>query len=286
MKKFGIARYALVLAVVIMLALEVGSIGTALYADEETGVSISDLLSEDNDAGVSPSTGTSNTTSNNDKQSNNANIIDSITESMDYSKADSEAVTKAGSAINKYVGWVIKILAYVITAGLTLSIMIDIVYIVIPVSRKYLANGYMGNAAAGGTPQTNGMNNNLTPGMGMPGMGMGMGMNAGMGMNRYGAMNGMGGMGGMADSQMAARNQPSGGRIQFLSNAALNAVATESVLGTDGKGQSAFKVYVSDMIVKLIITAVLITLCLTGIVSKLGFMLGDFIVNLVSKINF
>jgi hypothetical protein len=171
--------------------------------------------------------------------------------------------------------------------------LLDIIYVTIPISRTYLANGYMGNSQAAGGPQQ-GMMGGMPGGMmgGMPGGMMGGGMMGGgmMGRGRYGMGGGMMGagmgmgMGGM-DSQMAMQNQPARGRIQFVSNAALNAVATESVVGTDGKGQSAFKVYLSDMLVSSVATGILIVLCITGVMQKFGFVIGDFIVNVISKIS-
>ena len=114
-------------------------------------------------------------------------------------------------------------------------------------------------------------------GYGRRGYGGGMmgGMNNGMGMG-----------GGMMDAQMASQNQPMRGRIQFVSNAALNAVATESVLGPDGKGQSAFKTYCKDMVVSLIAAPVLLVLCVTGAIANIGFGIGAFVANVASNIRF
>ena len=112
---------------------------------------------------------------------------------------------------------------------------------------------------------------------------------AGLG-SRYGGMGmgmGMGGsMMGAADAQTAAQNQPARGRIQFVSNAALNAVATESVIGPDGKGQSAFKTYSKEMIVSLVAAPALLVLCVTGAIAKIGFGIGSLIADVATKIKF
>lgn len=286
MKKKGILDYVAMYLLVAMLALQTTSLTTTLFATETNGPELSDILDNtDTTSGTTDTTPDSTTTGVEDQGSS---VIDGITSNLDYSKGDSKIVKEFGSKLNYYVGIVVQCIAYVITAGLTLSKLIDIIYIAIPISRTYLANGYMGNSAAAGTPNQMG---------GMPGMGMSGGMMGGpgmmgggmMGRGRYGMSGGMTGAGmsmGGTDQGMAMQNQPARGRVQFVSNAALNAVATESVVGTDGKGQSAFKVYFSDMLVSSIAVGILIVLCITGIMAKFGFAIGEFIVSVVSKISF
>ena len=287
MKRKFLKDYLLALLLVTLFSIQSVVLAGSLSAKGNKGSSLDELISEtDKSTTETQSDSGKSDTSASDEAKNNQ-LIDGLKNSVDYSAAaDSKIVEKASTGINKVVGIAIQIIAYAITGFMTVSKLLDLFYIAIPVSRKWLANGYMGNAAAAGTP-------NSTPsgmGMGMGGMGMGgmsMGMGGmGMGGSRYGGMGmGMNGMTG-GDSQMAAQNQPARGRIQLVSNAALNAVATESVIGTDGKGQSAFKVYVSDMVVSIIITGVLIALLITGVLSKLGFVIGDFLVVLFSKISF
>lgn len=264
------------------------NVSTVLFASS-TGdaVSISDLLSETATQPTSESSTVKNSSTDDDDDNND--IISDITSNLDYSKGNNEIVKQAGQTINYYVGVAVQILTYVITAALTVCKLLDIAYIAIPPFRKYLANGYVGNAAVAGT-QRQGMMNSPMAGGGMMNNPMAGGMMnnpmaGGMyGRGRYGmGMNGAMGM--QADGQMAANNQPALGRIQLVSNAALNAVATESVLGTDGKGQSAWKVYFSDMLVNCVVVGILIILCLTGVMTKFGFVIGDFIVNTVSKIS-
>lgn len=286
MKKKGILDYVAMYLLVAMLALQTTSLTTTLFATETNGPELSDILDNtDITSGTTDTTPDSTATGAEDQGSS---VIDGITSNLDYSKGDSKIVKEFGSKLNYYVGIVVQCIAYVITAGLTLSKLIDIIYIAIPISRTYLANGYMGNSAAAGTPNQMG---------GMPGMGTGGGMMGGPGMmgggmmghGRYGMRGGMMGAGmgmGGTDQSMAMQNQPARGRVQFVSNAALNAVATESVVGTDGKGQSAFKVYFSDMLVSSIAVGILIVLCITGIMAKFGFVIGEFIVSVVSKISF
>ena len=179
---------------------------------------------------------------------------------------DASGNTKAQSAIRKVASKIVAIVSYFLVAFLAVRVVLDLVYIALPFTRSFLSNGYGGNAAAGGGGM--GMQQPGMGGMGMGGMGMGR-----MGMGRMG-MGGMGaGMG--AGGQMGAN--PAMGRIQWVSNAALNAVAAEAMPGPDGKPQSAFKMYAKDMIVVLVITPILLTLAVTGVLSNLGFFLGDLI---------
>ena len=214
-----------------------------------------------------------------DVQEDKNSIIDALSQGADMSKVNDKAAT-VGNVISEWVGIVIQIISYVIIAGLALRIMLDLMYIGLPFTRSLLANGYMGNPNAGGQPNQ------------QQGMGIGMGMGTGMGMggygSRYGGMgSGMGtgmgmGMGGMQNNmisnQTAMNNQPKMGRMQLVSNAALNAVAIENTVGPDGETHNPFKIYVKDMVVILTLTPILITLAATGILAKLGFALAGLLV--------
>jgi hypothetical protein len=119
---------------------------------------------------------------------------------------------------------------------------------------------------------------------GMNGMsgGMGGGFGGGMGgfgggMNRGGMGMGMSGMGGMGGQQQ----QGAGLKIQWVSNAALNAVASESTPGPNGP-QNAFKIYAKDMIIVLVITPIFLVLAVTGALTNLGFVLGDALVDFIA----
>lgn len=214
----------------------------------------------------------------------NKDLISSVQEATDLSDV-SPGAQKINKGINKVASFIVQVIAYLITAGLVVRIVIDLCYIGLPFTRSFLANGYQGNsqAGAGGMPNQGMMGG----GMGMGGMngGMGMGgygMRGGYGMNRMGGM-GMGGMGmGGMQGQMGA--QPAMGRIQWVSNAALNAAAAESVVGPDGKAVSPFKAYMKDMTVVLIITPVLLVLAISGALTDLGFLLGDLLANAIEGI--
>lgn len=208
------------------------------------------------------------------------NQVDALKEATNLNES-SEGAKKINQGIKSIASFVVQVLAYAVTALLVLRVLLDLAYICLPFTRSFLANGYGGNAQAGGG---NGM-----PGMGSPmgGMGMGgMGMNRGMGMGGMGGMgmNGMNGMGmgGMQQSQPGA--SPAMGRIQWVSNPALNAVAAETVVGPDGKAISPMKMYAKDMIVILILAPTFLVLAITGSLTNLGLLIGDMLSSAISNI--
>ncbi len=288
----------LAVAALCVSGLLVGGIFNTAFADGTTK-SISDMLSgTDTEAAKAPSEdGGLFGNSSESKSSSGESLIDDIANNMDYSAPEREEIKKFGELVQKIASFIIQGAAYVFTALMVIHKVLDIIYITIPFSRTTLANGYMGNAAAAGT-QAQTMNPGMTGGVGMGGYGggyggLGGGYGGGFGGGyggRYGGGYGSMGMGGSmmgaSDAQMAAQNQPARGRIQFVSNSALNAVATESVIGPDGKGQSAFKTYSKDMIVSLIAAPTLLVLSITGAIAKIGFGLGSLIADIATKIKF
>lgn len=198
---------------------------------------------------------------------------------------------RAGAALKNIVGSIIALLGYVITLGLVLRVMMDLTYIGLPFSRKLLGNGYVGNARAGDASASGGMG-------GMGGMGGigGMGSMGGMG-GRFGGFGGgygsYGGMGrfgggyggpmnspGMSQDQMGAMT----GRLQLVSNAALNAAISETSVDVDGKNMNPFKIYFKDMVVVLVITPILLVLSVSGVLYHVGLMAGSGVANIISGI--
>lgn len=216
--------------------------------------------------------------------------IENTKNAADLTSVDTKGADKVNEGIRTVAAFIVRILSYFLTAFLVVRVILDLVYIALPFTRSILSNGYAGNPAAGGSGmgmQQPGMGGMGSPmgGMGMGGMGMGgMGMRGGYGMNRMG----MGGMGGMGMNGMGAQGQmgasPAMGRVQWISSAALNAVAAEQMPGPDGKPQSALKAYAKDMMVVLIITPVLLTLAITGVLTNLGFLIGDIIAKGITSI--
>jgi len=237
---------------------------------------------------VENSTGTNNNTDENkvDTYNKNKGFIDGLNKAADVS-ADVEGVENVTAGAKTAVAFVVQIIAYLITILLALRVVLDLMYIALPFTRTFLGNGYMGNAQAGAGGMPNSMSMGGWGGMGMGGMG-GIGGRYG---RRYG-MGGMSGMGGMgmaggmnAGVGMGAGQQPNViGRIQWVSNAALNAVAGENIVGPDGKAVSPFKLYIKDMIVVLILVPILITLAVTGALTSLGFVIAQVVVDGIAKI--
>lgn len=219
--------------------------------------------------------------------------IENTKNAADLTSVDTKGADKVNDGIRTVAAFIVRILSYFLTAFLVVRVILDLVYIALPFTRSVLSNGYAGNPAAGGSGmgmQQPGMGGMGSPmggmGMGMGGMGMGgmgMGMRGGYGMNRMGM-----GMGGMGMNGMGAQGQmgasPAMGRVQWISSAALNAVAAEQMPGPDGKPQSALKAYAKDMMVVLIITPVLLTLAITGVLTNLGFLIGDIIAKGITSI--
>lgn len=210
--------------------------------------------------------------------------IENTKDAADLTNVDTKGASKVNEGIKTVAAFIVKILSYFLTAFLVVRVLLDLVYIALPFTRSMLSNGYAGNAAAGGAGM-GGMGGMGSPMGGMGGMGgMSMGMRGGYGMNRMG-MGGMGmgsPMGGMGGSQMGA--SPAMGRVQLVSTAALNSVASENMPGPDGRPQSALKAYAKDMAVTLVITPILLVLAITGVLSNLGFLLGDVIARGIASI--
>lgn len=247
----------------------------AFNASAEGGQSIDDVINGNNTS-VSQDVGTNGDNGAAANQDQNANYDGAdlgggvgadlggssggpmVDEIKDATKIDgtSAGATKINRGIKKVASFIIQILSYLLTILLTLRVLCDLIYIVIPFSRGILGGGAQ---PAGGQPGMGGQ-----AGMGMNGMGMsGMGM-GGMGMN--GMAGGMGGQPGMAGQQ--------GSGFTIVSNAAINAIQQPTPL----------KFYAKDMTITLIIVPILIILAVTGVLADLGFMLGGLIAKMIGGI--
>jgi len=270
-------RRTITLILAVLLALSSTAI-IALGTD-----SLDDVLNNvEQQEQVENSTRTNNNTDENkvDTYNKNKGFIDGLNKAADVS-TEVEGVANVTARAKKAVAFVVQIIAYLITILLALRVVLDLMYIALPFTRTFLGNGYMGNAQAGAGGIPNSMSMGGMGGMGMGGMGgrYGGGMGMGMGMNpgMAGGMNA--GMG------MGAGQQPNvTGRIQWASNAALNAVAGENIVGPDGKAVSPFKLYIKDTIVVLILVPILITLAVTGALTSLGFVIAQVVVDGIAKI--
>ena len=289
-----------------MLLLSIPSV--SLYASSlDDVISGSSQQVEQSVTTPTPSTEQNVTSSNSggSTQVNNEDYISAIHNATNLGEPSPEA-----NAINQYIkkgaSFFIQVVSYFITAFLAVTIMIDMMYITLPFTRVFLANGYTGSVQAGvgmadggtgfgaGQPGMNGgmMGGNMMGGMnsGMNGgmMGGGYGRYGG-GYGRYGGgMNG-GMMGGNQMNQMNQMQQMHGknpilGRVQLVSSAALDAVAAESTPGMDNKPDSALKVYAKKKVVELVLTPILLVLAISGALVDLGFLLGDLLVDGIAQI--
>ena len=210
------------------------------------------------------------------------NYIDNNLMSNDLTKNVDQTAQQINQGIYKIAQILTQIIAYALTIMLTLRTLVDLTYIAVPFARGFLANGYAGNAQAGGGAGAMGRG-------GMGGMGMSSGFGGGMGMSSYGGggYGGYGGnrMGGMAGNPGMANQQGTmTGRIQWVSDAALNAVAAGTSVDQNGKAVSPFKQYAKDMTVTLVAVPILLVLALTGAMTNLGFIIGKAIAAALGKL--
>lgn len=240
------------------------------YASEQNSIpSLDEVVS-----GVTNNT-TEETASNSkgskvDVEGNKKSVLDMLEKSVDLSE-ENEQATKAGAVIEQIAGLVVQILSYVLTAGLTVRVVADLIYIGLPFTREILAKGQTGTPT-GGYNQYNSMNS------------FG-GYNSGL--NSFGSGYSSFGSSPMRSMGMGMQSQPGGlikGRLQIVSKAAINAVASEDAPGPNGEHRSAFKIYSKDMIIVLVATPILLTLAMTGILAKLGFAIGKVLVGAVTKL--
>jgi hypothetical protein len=200
--------------------------------------------------------------------------------------------TEAAGKLKNIVNIIVTLLAYIIVFGLSIRVALDLLYIGLPFSRKFLGNGYAGNARAGDVNAASpmgGMGLGSSPYGGFGGGGMG---GYGGGFNRFGGMGfgsrfGMGGMGSASNSPGAYQDQMGTmtGRLQLVSNAALNAAASEATIDPDGRNASPFKIYAKDMAITLILTPILLILAVSGALLHIGLVIGGGIATLLSGIS-
>ena len=212
--------------------------------------------------------------------SKNNGFIDGLNDISDLTQPNVEGVETVTSGLRTVAAFIVQVVSYLITAFMAVTVLLDLLYITIPFLRTLLANGYSGNV------QRTGNANNMMTGsmygtgtMGMTGMG-GYGRYGG-GMNNPAMYNAR-----MSQEGIAAGNQRNSlmGQIQFVSDAALDAVITASTTPDQGRSPNPLKIYFKHMMIKLILTPVLIVLAATGALTQLGFVVADAVVAVVAKI--
>lgn len=178
----------------------------------------------------------------------------------------SQTATKINDFTSKIASFIINVVAYFTTAFLAVKVIMDLCYIAIPFTRSILCNGYQGNVQTNGYPM---------------GQQNGVGGTGQFGMNKGGMYNNM-----QMQGQMQGQGQitPASGRIQLISNEALNAVAAEAVMSPNGKPNNAMVVYAKSATKLLVLTSLLVVLAISGALTNLGFLLGEIISNGISSI--
>lgn len=192
-------------------------------------------------------------------------------------------VAEATSMVQRIAAGIVQALAYLITVGLGVSVLLDLTFIALPFTRKFLSNGFTGqmqnqspqqaNMSMGGGYGAGGM---YGGGGGMHGGGM---YGGGMGGGMYG-----GGMNQMQAGQQQA--QMNSFRIQFVSGHALDAVANENAVDpVSGKSTNPFKIYFKEKIITFISVGVLMILAMTGALMRVSLLLGQWVASMVDNIS-
>lgn len=203
------------------------------------------------------------------KDSSAEEFANALSEGTNFTEETYQETTAVTNKIKAVVSPLIQIFLYLIMILMTIRVVIDLIYIVFPPVRAFLSNGHVGNAASQGTMQTGGFSGGYGGGMGSYG----------------GFSGGMGGMNVANNMAMQQQNNPSNAsRMQWVSQAALNAVASEAVVGPNGKANSPLKAYAKDMIVLMIGVPIMLILAASGILSKLGFALASVISGVIESI--
>ena len=177
-------------------------------------------------------------------------FINGLGESGKIGLQQNETTEKIAKALKAIVTPIVQLLSHLIVIGLVVRVILDLIYIVIPFSRKLLLYGQ--NVETSGN-------------MGVGNMGNGGYPTASQMMTMSNGQNALGGQG------EASRSN----KVQIISNAAIRAVQGEQ------SGQSVFRYYFKDMLVVMVVTPILLVLTLTGVLMDLGFILGDAICGLI-----
>lgn len=191
--------------------------------------------------------------------------IKAISDGADFS-ADNPVVRDIQRKASAPLSILMQLIAWGITVLVGCSTLLDLAYICIPFTRGLLGGGAGATSATAGRATT----------------GMGNSYNGSFGGNPYGG-NHYGGNpydGGGANSTPV---RPAGGSgFCLVSQEAIN--ASTAVDPQTGKVKGALGAYWNTAVVKLIATPILLILTLTGVLQKLGFLIGSIIFNLIRTI--
>lgn len=194
-------------------------------------------------------------------------FINGLNEAADLTPAVGDASPITDGA--KYIaGYIVNVVSILIVVFLSVTILLDLAYVALPITRGFLANGFSG------TPQQS------QGGAGFPGAGLSSYGSNGFG-NNYGGY----GSGGYGSGGYGNGNQQRPNKLQLVSTAALNAVASENTTNPNGKSVSPLKIYAKSMVTMLVVVPVLIVLAVTGVLSELGFAIAGLLVDGIRSIS-
>ena len=186
-------------------------------------------------------------------------------ENVDLTAEQSSMASSINGMVYKVAQLLVQVISYGLTVALTVRVLLDLTYIAVPFIRGILANGYTGTAS-----QSN------SGGFGGGGFGGGGFGGGGFGGGGFGGGSFGGGSSGNASGQGSA------GKIQWVQNEALYAVAEQQ---SNSKGAGAqFKIYSKEMTITLVAVPILLVLALTGALWQLGFAIGYAISAIIGSI--
>jgi len=258
---------------ILVLALLFAGNTTALADDPE--VTLKDALRTETTTSGTPAS---------DTVTAEQGYLDLLKQATDVSEPAAQEVEQVTTVLQSVVSWVVQVLAYAIIACLALRICLDLTFIAMPFTRKFLSNGHEGMQSSNPADMT-GYGNDMTTG-GYGGY-SGYGGYGGRYGSRYGR--GYGGYGGASPYGMSneamAENYVDRHNIQWVSNAALIAVESETQRTPDGKAGNPYTTYLKDMLAICIIVPVLLLLAITGVLTDLGFALGSVISEVLTDVS-
>lgn len=185
--------------------------------------------------------------------------IKAIADGADFS-ADNPVVRDIQRKASAPISIVMQLLAWAITVLVGGSTLLDLAYICIPFARGLLGGGAGATSATAGRATT----------------GMGNSYNGNFGGNPYGGNP-------YESGSTSTPVRPAGGSgFCLVSQEAIN--ASTAVDPQTGRVKGALGAYWNTAVVKLVATPILLILTLTGVLQKLGFLIGSVIFNLLRTI--
>lgn len=181
----------------------------------------------------------------------------SIDNIANMAKMDTESpeVTRIGGIMNSWGAKLIQFLGYVLSIGMGISIVIDLVYLSVAPLRNILAPGQGGQAA----PQSGGFGGSSFGGGG------------------FGSSYGGGSFGGSSPAPAQ-----SSGSACIVSNEAIQAANMMNQAGPGGQAASPLKVWFKGRISTLVLAPTIFVLTATGLLARIGFFIGKFITSMVN----